>query len=95
MLTSIDREGTWLGYDLDLVKRVSDAVSIPVIAHGGAGSIQHITQVLRESSASAVALGSMVVFQKEGMGVLVNFPESKDIDAHDCNAELRGIEQSS
>lgn len=80
LLTCIDREGTWRGFELDLVKRVADAVSIPVIAHGGAGSIQHITQVVNDSNASAVALGSMVVFQKKGMGVLINFPEDKDLE---------------
>ncbi len=77
LLTSIDREGTWDGFDLDLVKRVTDAVSIPVIAHGGAGAVEHIGQVVKQANASAVALGSMVVFQKKGMGVLVNFPERK------------------
>lgn len=80
LLTSIDREGTWDGFDLELVRRVADAVSIPVIAHGGAGTIQHITQVVKECSASAVALGSMVVFQKKGMGVLVNFPELRALE---------------
>lgn len=75
LLTSIDREGTWVGFDLELVKSVTDAVSIPVIAHGGAGTITHIKEVVNEANASAVALGSMVVFQKKGMGVLVNFPE--------------------
>lgn len=79
LLTSIDREGTWEGFDLDLVKRVTDAVSIPVIAHGGAGSIDHIRQVVKEAHASAVALGSMVVFQKKGMGVLVGFPDQKEL----------------
>ena len=78
LLTSIDREGSWDGFDLQLVKRVTDAVSIPVIAHGGAGTIDHIRQVVKEAHASAVALGSMVVFQKKGMGVLVNFPEMPD-----------------
>jgi len=81
LLTSIDREGTWNGFDLGLVKRVTDAVSIPVIAHGGAGTVQHITQVVKEANASAVALGSMVVFQKKGMGVLVNFPDYKLLEA--------------
>lgn len=75
LLTSIDREGTWDGFDLELVKHVCDAVTIPVIAHGGAGSAEHIRQVVKDSHASAVALGSMVVFQKKGMGVLVNFPD--------------------
>ena len=74
LLTSIDREGTWQGFDIELIRRVTDAVSIPVIAHGGAGKIEHITQVLKETNVSAVALGSMVVFQKQGKGVLVNFP---------------------
>lgn len=75
LLTSIDREGTWEGFDLELVRRVTDAVSIPVIAHGGAGTMEHIRQVVNQANASAVALGSMVVFQNKGMGVLVNFPE--------------------
>jgi cyclase len=74
LLTSIDREGTWEGFDIDLVKSVSEAVHIPVIAHGGAGSLADIGTVVRQAGASAVALGSMVVFQKKGMGVLVNFP---------------------
>lgn len=76
LLTSIDREGTWQGFDLELVKRVTDAVSIPVIAHGGAGTVGHIREVVEAANASAVALGSMVVFQKQGMGVLVHFPNA-------------------
>lgn len=74
LLTSMDREGTWAGFDLELVRSVTQAVSVPVIAHGGAGSLAHVAQAVREG-ASAVALGSMVVFQKKGMGVLVNFPD--------------------
>lgn len=81
LLTSIDREGTWAGFDLDLVKRVTDAVSIPVIAHGGAGSVDDIGKVVKQSKASAVALGSMVVFQKKGMGVLVSFPDKAQLNA--------------
>jgi cyclase len=81
LLTSIDREGTWEGFNLDLVRRVADAVSIPVIAHGGAGNVEHIGQVVRDANASAVALGSMVVFQKKGMGVLVNFPSQAQLEA--------------
>lgn len=77
LLTSIDREGTWSGFDIELVKEVSDAVSIPVIAHGGAGNLVHIRDVVKQGHASAVALGSMVVYQKQGMGVLVNFPDEK------------------
>lgn len=77
LLTSIDREGTWSGFDLDLVCKVAEVVDLPVIAHGGAGKMEHIEQVLGQSGASAVALGSMVVYQKKDMGVLVNFPDKK------------------
>lgn len=80
LLTSIDREGTWQGFDTALVKSVADAVDIPVIAHGGAGTLAHIGDVVKHAGASAVALGSMVVFQKEGMGVLVNFPGHAELE---------------
>lgn len=75
LLTSVDREGTWQGFDVPLIREVADAVGIPVIAHGGGGSVADIGSAVREGHASAVALGSMVVFQQRGMGVLVNFPD--------------------
>ena len=77
LLTSINHEGTWSGFDYDIIKEVADAVTIPVVAHGGASCNRDIQKVVKESHASAVALGSMVVFQKKGMGVLVNFPNIK------------------
>lgn len=79
LLTDIDREGTWSGFNLDLIKLVSTAVSIPVIANGGAGCVEDIGLAVKEGGASAVALGSMIVFQKKGMGVLVNFPDQMDL----------------
>lgn len=79
LLTSIDREGTWRGFDLELVKLVTGAVSVPVIAHGGAGNVTHIGEVVHQGGASAVALGSMVVFQAKEMGVLVNFPPASEL----------------
>lgn len=75
LLTSVDREGAWQGMDIDLTRAVSTAVSIPVIAHGGAGAVAHIGDAVKQGGASAVAIGSMVVFQKKDMGVLVNFPD--------------------
>ncbi len=80
LLTSIDREGTWQGFDTDITKAVSDKVSIPVIANGGAGSVADIKTVVQQGGASAVALGSMVVYQQKGMGVLVNFPDKKELE---------------
>lgn len=79
LLTSMDREGTWQGFDVELVQAVAKAVSVPVIAHGGAGNVEHIAEVVRQGGASAVALGSMVVFQKKGMGVLINFPKKANL----------------
>lgn len=79
LLTSIEREGSWEGFDTELVRSVAQAVTVPVIAHGGCGSLQHVRSVVHEACASAVALGSMVVFQKRGMGVLVNFPSPQEL----------------
>ncbi len=76
-LTSIERDGTWEGYDLALIRAVSTAVKVPVIACGGAGSRSDLEKAVREGGASAVAAGSMFVYQKKGMGVLVNFPSEK------------------
>ncbi len=75
LFTSVDREGTWSGLDNNFIIELVDAVNIPVIAHGGVGKIGDIKDIFLASSISAVALGSLVVFQKKGMGVLVNFPD--------------------
>lgn len=60
MLTSVDRDGTGLGFDLDITRQLAEAVSIPVIAHGGAGRADHVRQVIAESNASAVAVASII-----------------------------------
>jgi cyclase len=80
LLTSIDREGTWEGFDVEIVRKISSNVSIPVIANGGAGSVKNIGEVVKIGGASAVALGSMLVYQKKGMGVLVNFPDKNKLE---------------
>ncbi len=80
LLTAIDREGTWEGFDLDLLRRVSDSVEIPVIAHGGAATVADLVGAVREGGASSVAAGAMVVFQKKDFGVLVNFPEREELE---------------
>lgn len=79
LITSIDRDGTWDGYDLDFLKIITDSISIPVIANGGAGSLLHLSEAVKKSNVSALALGSMVVYQNKGMGVLVNFPDKASI----------------
>lgn len=79
LVTSVDKEGSWEGYDCELIKSITDAVQVPVIANGGCGTVEHIADVVKEGNASACAVGSMVVFQKKGMGVLVNFPDRRKL----------------
>lgn len=79
LITSMDKEGTWSGFDLGLTKRIADAVEVPVIANGGAGSINDIGEVIKKGNASAACIGSMVVYQQKGMGVLVNFPDKEKL----------------
>lgn len=81
LLTSIDKEGTWEGFDKETISAVSDQLNIPVIANGGCGSVEDIEDLLSNTNVSAVALGSILVFQKKGMGVLVNFPDRKRLDS--------------
>jgi len=60
LLTSVDKEGTGLGYDVELTKKVSELVSIPVIANGGAGDLADIEKIIKEGKADAVAVASML-----------------------------------
>lgn len=81
LLYSIDRDGTWSGFDLKLVEAVSHAVGVPVVATGGAGSLDDVRAVVTQGGASAVAIGSMAVFQGKDLGVLIRFPSRRDQDA--------------
>jgi cyclase len=60
LLTSMDGDGTQAGYDLELTAAVAQAVEVPVIASGGAGSINHIAQALQQGQASAALLASLL-----------------------------------
>jgi cyclase len=90
LLTAIHQEGTWNGFDINLLKKISNAVNIPLIANGGAASIEDIGKAVKEGQASAVSLGSMVVYQNKGMGVLVNFPNKTDLD-NTLNNNMKNI----
>lgn len=78
LLTSVDRDGTQTGYDLDLVQKVAAAVRIPVIASGGAGKVQHFSEAIR-AGASAVAAGSLFVFHGPHRAVLITYPERTEL----------------
>lgn len=79
-LTSVDHEGTMKGYNLDLIETVSAAVSVPVIASGGAGSAEDF-KVAKEKGASAVAAGAMFVFQGPHKAVLITYPSRDQLEA--------------
>ena len=65
LLTSIDRDGTMTGYDLDLVRMITESVGIPVIASGGAGNYEHMVDVVKLGNASAVAAASIFHFTEQ------------------------------
>ena len=81
LLTSMDRDGTQDGYDLELTRAVAEAVSVPVVAAGGAGRLEHFYLALTEGKASAVLAASLFHYRKlsiaevkaylRGRGVLV------------------------
>lgn len=80
LLTAIDRDGTGSGFDLELVGKVSAAVSVPVIACGGAGSVEDLAAGLR-AGAAGVAAGRLFVTHGKHMASLVSYPPPETIEA--------------
>jgi len=68
LLTSMDRDGTTDGYDVELTRAVSDAVSIPVIASGGAGELDHLSEAILDGGAEAVLCASIFHYGKHTVG---------------------------
>ncbi len=78
LINSIDRDGTQEGYDTDLIRDVVRAVDTPIIALGGAWTLQHMREAV-EAGASAVTAGSMFVFFGRRRAVLVHFPDQREL----------------
>jgi cyclase len=78
MLTSIDRDGTGMGYDVKLIETVAKTIDIPLIAIGGAGTLSHLQEAFK-SGASAVGAGSMFVFHGKHKAVLITYPTQSDL----------------
>jgi len=81
LINSVDRDGVMAGLDVKMIKKVSDVVNIPLIACGGAGSMDHL-QAAEQAGASAIAAGSMFVFYGKQKGVLINYPEESIISKY-------------
>lgn len=78
IVQSIERDGTMEGYDLSLIRSVSEAVSIPVVALGGAGKLSDMEQAFTEGKATGLAAGSLFVYQGSMKGVLINYPDKAE-----------------
>jgi cyclase len=68
LLTSMDRDGTRKGFDLELTRAIADAVSVPVIASGGVGTLDHLVEGVREGHASAVLAASIFHYGEHSIG---------------------------
>ena len=68
LVTSMDRDGTKIGYDLDLTRTIADAVAVPVIASGGVGNLDHLVAGVRDGHADAVLAASIFHFGQAGIG---------------------------
>jgi cyclase len=79
LLTSMDSDGTRGGYDLDLTRRVSEAVQVPVIASGGAGNLEHLYQGVTEGAASAVLAASIFHFREVTIGQAKSYLRARGV----------------
>ncbi len=79
IINSIDRDGTMIGYDIELIRSISEAVDIPVVASGGAGKIEDFARAVK-AGASAVAAGAMFVFNGVHRAVLISYPKYKELE---------------
>jgi len=85
LITSVERDGTMQGYDLELIKKVTGHVKIPVIASGGAGNYQHMYEAITLSKASAVAAASIFQFTEQTPIGAKRFLASKGVPVRDVN----------
>ena len=79
IIQSVDRDGLMNGYDIALIQQISEAVSIPITALGGAGSLNDMKDLLLDVSVNGLAAGSMFVYHGARKGILVNYPEKDKI----------------
>ncbi len=80
LLTSVDQEGTRKGFDIELVRVVSDSVSVPVIASGGMGQLEHLANVVDDGHADAVAMADVLHYGRFTLDEVRSFAASKGIE---------------
>jgi imidazole glycerol-phosphate synthase subunit HisF len=79
IVQSIENDGKMKGYDLELIKNISDNLNIPTVALGGAGNLDDLKMAYTHAHASGLAAGSLFVYYGSNKGVLINYPEKQDI----------------
>ena len=87
LLTSVDREGTRRGFDIALVKAVTQEVSVPVIASGGMGTPQHLIEVVQNGEADAVAMADILHYQRATISEIRRVAGSSGIEVrrYECS----------
>lgn len=80
VINSIDRDGMMEGYDLDITKSIRDAVTVPVTAMGGAGSLEHMSTAVKALGIIGLAAGSFFVFKGKFRAVLISYPSRAERD---------------
>jgi len=85
LLTSMDADGTKAGYDIELTAAISDAVSIPVIASGGAGNLDHMVEVLDKGKADAVLAASIFHFGEYTVSDVKNYLAKHNVPVRPAN----------
>jgi cyclase len=80
-VNSVDRDGTYSGFDLQILESINKIVSVPVIACGGASSLQDFKQVVSKTNVSGVAAGSIFVYQGPHRAVLISYPTPEQLQA--------------
>lgn len=80
LLHMVDRDGEMNGYELSLIQRAVKSVNLPVIACGGAGELGDLRKAIHTGGASAVAAGSLFVYQSRQRAVLINYPDRQQVE---------------
>lgn len=80
IVQSIDDDGKMEGYNLELIKSVSEAVTIPVVALGGAGNLQDLQLAYTQGFAQGLAAGSIFIYHDKNRGVLINYPKKSELN---------------
>jgi len=90
IIQSVDQDGSMDGYDIDLIRTVSSAVNVPVVALGGAGNTNDLVAAYQDGRATGLAAGSLFVYKDERRGVLINYPEKSELQFNGSLAKSTG-----